>query len=104
MPDQLLPDHSLIEEAEARAGSIIALSDGIGERVARSVLAEGTPVVVGDIGKIGLDPAPVDRLVGAGRVDAVRRLAIEPVVRAAQTQSLRADHANVVWRERLAFR
>lgn len=29
MPDQLLPDHSLIEEAEARAGSIIALRRAI---------------------------------------------------------------------------
>jgi diguanylate cyclase (GGDEF)-like protein len=44
----------------ATAESVSALSEGVGERVARGVLTDGTPVVVGDVGKIGLGPAPVD--------------------------------------------
>ena len=35
-------------------------SEKIGERVARIVLNNGKPVVVGDVGKLGLQPAPAD--------------------------------------------
>ena len=44
----------------ATADSITNKSDKIGERVARIVLQNGKPVVVGDVGKIGLKPAPSD--------------------------------------------
>ena len=43
-----------------------------------------------------------DRLVGAGRVDLVGGLAVEPVVGAAQAEALRGDDADVVGREALA--
>lgn len=44
----------------ATAESITSTSEGVGERVARGVLSEGKPVVVGDITKIGLGAAPAD--------------------------------------------
>lgn len=44
----------------ATADSIASTSEGVGERVARGVLSEGKPVVVGDIAKIGLGAAPAD--------------------------------------------
>ncbi|HNQ14431.1 MAG TPA: sensor domain-containing diguanylate cyclase, partial [Pyrinomonadaceae bacterium] len=44
----------------ATAESITSTSEGVGERVARGVLSEGRPVVVGDITKIGLGAAPAD--------------------------------------------
>lgn len=44
----------------ATADSITNKSERIGERVARIVLQNGKPVVVGDVGKIGLKPAPSD--------------------------------------------
>ncbi len=42
------------------AEEISLLTEGVGERVARGVLTKGEPVVVGDVGKIGIGPAPVD--------------------------------------------
>jgi diguanylate cyclase (GGDEF)-like protein len=44
----------------ATADSIRNESKRIGDRVARLVLQNGKPVVVGDISKIGLQPAPLD--------------------------------------------
>ncbi|MBK7704599.1 MAG: diguanylate cyclase [Acidobacteria bacterium] len=44
----------------ATAESIESKVEGIGERVARGVLTEGKPVVIGDVGKIGIGAAPLD--------------------------------------------
>jgi diguanylate cyclase (GGDEF)-like protein len=44
----------------ATADNIKNERENIGERVARLVLQNGKPVVVGDVGKIGLQPAPLD--------------------------------------------
>lgn len=42
------------------ADTIKAESENLGKRVARIVLEQGKPVVVADVGKIGLQPAPSD--------------------------------------------
>ncbi len=44
----------------ATADNIKNERENIGERVARLVLQNGKPVVVADVGKIGLQPAPLD--------------------------------------------
>ncbi len=44
----------------ATADNIKNERENIGARVARLVLQNGKPVVVGDVGKIGLQPAPLD--------------------------------------------
>ena len=44
----------------ATADSITNKSENIGARVARIVLQNGKPIVVGDVGKIGLKPPPSD--------------------------------------------
>jgi diguanylate cyclase (GGDEF)-like protein len=55
-------DDSLTVKAAigATAERITNKSEKIGERVARLVLQKGRPVVVGDVGKIGLPDAPAD--------------------------------------------
>ncbi len=54
-------DKLSIRAALGSTAELIAESaEGLGERVARGVLTEGKPVVVGDVTKIGLGPAPDD--------------------------------------------
>ena len=64
----------------------------------RRIVVGAGPVTLREIDLL----AQLDRLVRPGRVDVEGCLAVQPVVRAAQTQPLRANHANVIGRKALA--
>ena len=77
----------------------------LGRIASQRLLGVGEDVVV-DVGPLAahrVDALALDqRLIGAGRIDLVSRLAVQPVVSAAQSQAFRGDDADMVGSEALA--